>query len=107
MTIEVYAVADVVPDSCDYITAGKEYEVISDQNYYSFMIVNDDGQISSCLWRGCRHLKGGNWRRIKRDSVPSTDTTFWQAAYLAAIRAGNPEPWAVANIAAKKLEERK
>lgn len=62
-----YAVADKVPEGCDYITAGKEYETeMIGRNYRFFTIVDDAGEIQICRWEESPHLNGGNWRRVEK-----------------------------------------
>lgn len=53
--------------SSDYITKGKKYLVI-EQNSGHFIIINDRGTTSLCLWKGCAHLRGYNWIIAKKKS---------------------------------------
>jgi hypothetical protein len=64
--MKTYAVADVVPPECDYITAGKEYEVIKDSAGY-FFIIDASGDHLWSLWEDSAHLNGNNWRRVERE----------------------------------------
>lgn len=64
--MKVYAVADVVPPECDYITAGKEYEV-GEEDAYGFEFYNNDGEGQFDLWEKGLHLNGNNWRRVERE----------------------------------------
>lgn len=59
-----YAVADEVPQSSPYIIAGKQYEV-SEEFEGGFHIYAEKGRKPFCLWRGCAHLEGGDWRRVE------------------------------------------
>lgn len=61
-----YAIADEVPPECDYITAGKEYEVVAEEGG-GFWFFCDDNQQIWCLWLDSLDLNGGNWRRVERD----------------------------------------
>ena len=59
-----YAVADQVPEGCDYLTAGKEYEVIS-ENGKMFLIRDDQGDILPFVFDIEYKSMGGNWRRVE------------------------------------------
>ena len=60
----VYAIADEVPESSPYIIAGKQYEV-SAEFEGRFHIYAEKGLKPLCLWHGCAHLEGGDWRRVE------------------------------------------
>ena len=62
----LFAVADEVPASVGYLTAGKQYEVLPTSDNTAFLIVGDAGFKSYCLWEGCAHLDGGNWQRVEQ-----------------------------------------
>ena len=57
----VYAVTDGWTPN--YLTTGKYYKVMVYDDRY-FEIVSDDGDPDCCLWEGCSHLDGGNWRKV-------------------------------------------
>lgn len=61
-----YAVADKVPEGCDYLTVGKEYEVIDDVTSDFFIIVSDRNMKCLGKWQACEYLNGGNWRRVEK-----------------------------------------
>lgn len=52
-----------VPADCDYLTNGKEYEVI-DHNKFRVAIKCDDGDIIDLLLEKCRHLNGESWEIV-------------------------------------------
>ena len=60
-----YAIADKVPDDCDYLTAGKEYEVVA-EDVLCFFFICDDGFEVWSSWVGACCLSGGNWRRVEK-----------------------------------------
>ncbi len=66
-----YAIADKVPASArDYLTPGKPYLALNpDKRGFDIVahVVND----VFCLWEGCQHLDGGNWRRVESDTPPA------------------------------------
>ena len=62
-----YAVAREVPDSCDYLTAGKRYEV-SDNHDFGFSILADDGERLGPCWERSQHLNRKDWHRIETDA---------------------------------------
>lgn len=61
----VFAVADTVPEERSHFIAGKPYEVTND-NGRMFNITSETGNMAFCLWGGCAHLDGENWRRVGR-----------------------------------------
>lgn len=67
MAKKIYAVADKVPEGCDYLTAGKRYEVTSEPSKGRFMFLSDDDIPQYGRWVGSAHLNGGNWQRIEED----------------------------------------
>ena len=70
---KVFAVADVMPSDCDYLTAGKEYEV-SDENELGGLIDDDRGTSIDFCWSCSKHLDNGDWRRVEREvEVPDAD----------------------------------
>lgn len=64
-----YAVADEVPEECDYLTAGKEYEIYSIVNEY-FSFIDDKGlkRVSMTDRPSPWHLNGKAWRIVERAS---------------------------------------
>jgi len=63
----VYAVAESVPEDCNYLTAGKKYEVFNDDGGL-FNFIDDNGDKNDprfSNWEGSSHLDGGNWTRIE------------------------------------------
>lgn len=60
-----YAIADQVPEGCDYLTAGKEYEVIHFTDH-AFQFIDDKGGVHGAFWFLSIHLNGGNWRRVEK-----------------------------------------
>jgi hypothetical protein len=65
----VYAVAEKVPDACDYLTAGKRYEVLREDGH-GFWFCSDDGLGQDfALWTCSKHLDGGNWTRIEEPGL--------------------------------------
>lgn len=63
---KVYAVADVVPDSRASFTAGKEYELVSEDEKGGVIITDSGYEVDFC-WRTSAHLNNGNWRRVERE----------------------------------------
>lgn len=61
-----YAVADEVPEDCDYLTAGKEYEIkigcVGD-----YLIKSDDGELLGIEVNDCYFLNGKSWRIVERE----------------------------------------
>ena len=55
-----FAIADNVPATIQYITAGKRYE-IHNASGLSFLIEDDEGDLIQCTWSNCSYLDGGNW----------------------------------------------
>lgn len=56
----------------EYLTKGKEYEVIEECGDI-FFIICDINQIICCEWSGCPHLNGGNWQRIERQDTEGAE----------------------------------
>ena len=72
---KIYAVAESVPEGCDYLTAGKKYEVLSESGGL-FTFIDDNADHSdprSSTWEYCLHLKGGNWTRIEEPDEKDAD----------------------------------
>ena len=65
--MKVYAVAESVPEDCDYLTAGKKYQVFNDTGSIFYFIddENDFDDPRVLMWKNCPHLRGGNWTRIE------------------------------------------
>lgn len=68
---KTFAVTDTPQDRLCDLTCGKEYEC-RDVTESHFVITDDAGQYTYCLWRGCAHLylgsgKLGSWRRIDKE----------------------------------------
>jgi hypothetical protein len=59
----VYAVADEAPARA-YIIPGKPYAAIDSIDARSFGIRAENGRDILCLWTGCAHLYGLDWRRV-------------------------------------------
>lgn len=57
----IYAVADGWTP--EYLTTGKYYKVTEDSGEL-FRITDNEGEPIYCLWVGCPHLEGGNWRKV-------------------------------------------
>lgn len=55
----------VDPEYCDYLTEGKEYEVID--TIGSAYVIKDDSNYSTviCIGERCEHLGGGYWKVIE------------------------------------------
>jgi len=85
MTAKVYAVAQSVPEECDYLTAGKRYEVFEDQE---FQIRDDDGELIMARWFVDDNLNGGNWTRIEAEE-PAAEAPA--DATIAALAEANAE----------------
>jgi hypothetical protein len=62
---KVFAVAQSVPVECDYLTAGKRYEVLEEVGDRLFRYRDDAGSLTTGRWSGDMHLDGGNWTRIE------------------------------------------
>ena len=75
--MRVYAKAPPIVDA-NYITPNKEYLVVKDDGKL-FRVA--DNEIGLCLWNGCAHLNGGQWKRIERPDKPR-----FIPAFLWAIR---------------------
>lgn len=58
-----YVKTDYVPKDCDYLTAGKVYEVVGENGGRSQLadIVCDNGNTEKILYNGCAHLYGRPW----------------------------------------------
>lgn len=66
---KTYAVA---PEGCeDYLTPGKMYETLNVDDD-GFDVIDDDGDVLYCLWKGCAHSKG-DWGRVDVDLTGVTD----------------------------------
>jgi len=62
----VYAVA---PEGCEpYLTPGKMYETLNVDDD-GFDVIDDDGDVLYCLWKGCAHANG-DWGRLE---IPERD----------------------------------
>lgn len=59
----VYAIAPAETD-VTYLTAGKRYEVRSEDET-GFFIVDDVGDEIYCLWGQCAHLDYVDWERVE------------------------------------------
>lgn len=87
MKTKVYAVAETVPEDCDYITAGKLYAT-ADVYAGLFDIEDDEGDVITAIWAGCEHLDGGNWTRLElpdidpRDVAALIEAAEWAADVL-------------------------
>lgn len=62
--MKVFAVADVVPEGCDYLTAGKEYEVVREKKDSVFVIKDNEGRE---LYSFFGFFGGCDWRRVERE----------------------------------------
>lgn len=59
-------VADVVPESCDYLTAGKVYEAkLWCAGASGADIICDDGDTALIMFENCDRLNGGSWRIVE------------------------------------------
>lgn len=45
----------------DYITAGKQYSIVTVEISGLFDIIDDEGDVISCVLDSCCHLEGLNW----------------------------------------------
>lgn len=36
-----------------------------EDGHHGFVLTADDGNELMCLWEGCAHLRGDNWRRVE------------------------------------------
>lgn len=59
--------ADNVEGSEDFLTAGKEYEVLNSYGV-GFVIIDDDGDKLVCLFEDCGHLGGRDWTVIEEET---------------------------------------
>lgn len=75
--MKIYAVAETVPESSPYLTAGKRYALVPDKwgcdenglnGDNGFAFISDRGQINYGLWHDSHHLEGGNWTRIEEEA---------------------------------------
>lgn len=73
MTKPVYAVADVVPEFCTFLTAEKRYPVMGVGDGY-FEIIDDEGDQIICNWRRCTYLDNRGWRRIEGEEADTAVT---------------------------------
>lgn len=64
----------IAPKGCPkYFTQGKEYEVINiDGNLFT---IRTEYGLASCLFKGCRHLNGGDWI-IKHEGLKKYHVLF-------------------------------
>lgn len=82
-----YAVADEVPEDCDYLTAGKEYDEIGLYNPEWGVIQNDKGALIPIKYSEDDNLNGKSWRIVERED--EQDATFRKRAAIRALtRAG-------------------
>ena len=111
----VYAVAESVPDSTPYLTAGKRY-VADEDGPRAFYITDDEGDTILCGWKFCANLEGGDWTRIEVDEPDSSEIAAELAEALALVRdnmrkgvAGHDvrEGWLRANATLAKWEASK
>lgn len=60
---KMVAVAERIPETVDYLTAGKRYplEDLSEEGVRSGSITDDEGDRAYILEKGCAHLDGGSW----------------------------------------------
>lgn len=60
---------DQVPADCDYLTAGKLYDVAfyADLYHETFMMLDDDGDDIFCSFQDCAFLNGGDWEIVEYD----------------------------------------
>ena len=69
MTKKVYVVAGRVPNRSNYLTAGKKYLIIR-ENDMGCDIIDDQGDELNLCFTGCFFLSGEDWTRIEE---PDTD----------------------------------
>lgn len=64
-----YAVADEVPEDCDYLTAGKEYEFKERLwgQVHIDSIIADDGGVCPINPEQSTPLNGKSWRIVERE----------------------------------------
>ena len=67
--MKVFAVANEIPERCDYLTANKEYEVRGEDRAQpaDFFFTDDKGEERHCFWNSSWHLGGDNWQRVERE----------------------------------------
>lgn len=59
-------VADYVPESCDYLIAGKVYEMqMLGEGHRGGDIIDEDGYPLFISIGRCAHLCGGSWRIVE------------------------------------------
>lgn len=68
MTSRTYATIRPGDTPFPYLTAGRQYEVLSEGEHGDFRILNDHGYECHCLWANCSHLNGGDWLRVTHTS---------------------------------------
>ncbi len=66
MTKKYYVKTDYVPDDCDYLTAGKEYEFELEGDDAGY-IQDDDGCVTTIHLKTCAYLKGNPWILIEKE----------------------------------------
>ena len=59
-----YAIPETVPDDRNYLTAGKRYRVVKENDTF-FAACIEDGRTFVSQWQQSAHLNGGNWTRIE------------------------------------------
>ena len=68
-----FAVIDTFHNLSSVLSEDKAYEILS-KDKYSFRIKNDEGEHIYCLYFGCAHLQGGNWKIINHDEIVERQT---------------------------------
>lgn len=63
--MKTYVKTDYVPDDCDYLTVGKEYEYTTISSFLGSIKVDHWGYALICI-QSCSHLGYRSWTVINR-----------------------------------------
>lgn len=66
--MKTYVKTDYIPNDCDYLTVGKEYELmeINMEGWSKHEIIADDGDACTICPECCAHLDDRPWILINR-----------------------------------------
>ncbi|MFA5387732.1 MAG: hypothetical protein WC322_05120 [Candidatus Paceibacterota bacterium] len=67
--MKVYVIADIVPEGCDYLTAGKEYEIYGEDKTEpaDFFFTDNNGAERHSFLDSWLCRKRLTWQRVERE----------------------------------------
>lgn len=86
------------PTKCEYLTSGKEYEVLEDDGEI-FEIIDNEGEVVAETWFNGLHADG-NWERIVRDDAGDDTLTIRDQFAMAALALATDGVWDITKFSA-------